>query len=118
MSSHQAPYKNESHPAPYKNELHDKQSFAARGKRSSDKRKAIPSTSGTEKSHKKRRVPRNCPTKGEENVPCLYCGETFERSRARQVWIQCALCKDRAHEACASHNKVGEFDFVCELCDE
>ena len=44
--------------SPCKNELHDKQSFAARSKRSNDERKAIPSTSGTQKSAKKRRCAR------------------------------------------------------------
>ena len=53
------------------------------------------------------------PAKGEEDVACLYCGETFKTSR--EVWIQFAMCKDWAHKACASH-EVGEF--VCELCDE
>ena len=36
----------------------------------------------------------------DEEWHCLICGEPFSKSRSREVWVQCVLCRDWAHREC------------------
>ncbi|KAL1487520.1 hypothetical protein ABEB36_015810 [Hypothenemus hampei] len=49
-----------------------------------------------------------------ENDPnCLFCVEKYSSSRSAEIWIQCAMCKGWAHEACAGP----ECDvYICDFC--
>ncbi|KAG5876596.1 hypothetical protein JTB14_021563 [Gonioctena quinquepunctata] len=50
-----------------------------------------------------------------ENPECLYCGDTYLRSRGGDGWSSCSKCRSWARDECAG---VGdeELDFVCEKC--
>lgn len=32
---------------------------------------------------------------------CLFCGESFSRSKARELWLKCSKCNEWAHVECA-----------------
>ncbi|XP_041347801.1 uncharacterized protein LOC121367590 [Gigantopelta aegis] len=49
----------------------------------------------------------------DEEWPCLICGEPFENSRPREVWVQCHDCKKWAHRDCTE----GQDCFICPNCD-
>ncbi|KAB0804472.1 hypothetical protein PPYR_01442 [Photinus pyralis] len=51
----------------------------------------------------------------QQNTKCLYCNSSFLQSKSGEGWIQCLLCKQWAHDACAGV----EDDEDCEvLIDE
>ena len=33
----------------------------------------------------------------DEKWPCIICGEPFEDSKSREVWVECQLCKKNGH---------------------
>jgi hypothetical protein len=46
---------------------------------------------------------------------CLYCGDTYSNSRAREMWLRCRVCLNWAHNECADVSP-SLVDFTCELC--
>ena len=36
----------------------------------------------------------------DEEWPCLICGEPFNNSRSRELWVQCQECHKWAHNEC------------------
>jgi hypothetical protein len=46
---------------------------------------------------------------------CLYCGDTYSNSRAREMWLRCRVCQNWAHNECADVSP-SFVDFTCELC--
>ncbi|XP_046978148.1 uncharacterized protein LOC124543871 [Vanessa cardui] len=51
-----------------------------------------------------------------QNGKCLYCNGLFSEDVMGEKWIQCASCKQRAHEDCAGIEDMVDF-YVCELCN-
>ncbi|KAK8738429.1 hypothetical protein OTU49_003872 [Cherax quadricarinatus] len=49
---------------------------------------------------------------GEDSL-CLVCMGPFSKSKPREVWIQCRMCKLRAHEAGTDE----ELFYTCPNCD-
>lgn len=50
-----------------------------------------------------------------QNGKCLYCNGLFSEDVHGENWIQCASCRQWAHEECAGIEDMVDF-FVCELC--
>ncbi|XP_044733227.1 uncharacterized protein LOC123295831 [Chrysoperla carnea] len=50
-----------------------------------------------------------------QNGRCLYCNGLFSEDVHGEKWIQCASCREWAHEDCAGVEDMVDF-FVCELC--
>lgn len=51
----------------------------------------------------------------DSDVGCLYCNELYSKSKHREQWIQCQLCRQWAHAECAGvSNKTKQF--ICEVC--
>ncbi|XP_031333945.1 uncharacterized protein LOC116163957 [Photinus pyralis] len=51
----------------------------------------------------------------QQNTECLYCNSSFLQSKSGEGWIQCLLCKQWAHDACAGVED-DEDVFQCNLC--
>ena len=49
----------------------------------------------------------------EEECPCLICCESYSQARPREVWVQCQVCHNWAHEECTP----GMPQFICPNCD-
>lgn len=50
-----------------------------------------------------------------QNGKCLYCNGLFSEDFHGEKWVQCASCREWAHEECAGIEDMVDF-FVCELC--
>lgn len=49
----------------------------------------------------------------EDDADCLFCGETFKKSKSAELWVQCVMCQKWAHMLCsACENDV----FICDFC--
>ena len=42
----------------------------------------------------------------EDMWPCLICGEPFSNSKPRERWVQCAVCKNWAHDSVRQATQV------------
>lgn len=52
----------------------------------------------------------------DDDAACLYCNDLFSRSKARERWIQCYVCKKWSHAECAGVT-ITKQKFKCELCN-
>lgn len=43
---------------------------------------------------------------------CLVCMDSYSNSQSREVWVQCCMCKNWAHEKCISFSQ----SYVCQNC--
>ena len=91
--------------SPYKKVLEDKISHTH--KKSSNKKKRCVARRGTKINQKK--LDRTV----EDTYPCLICTELFSNSNAGEVWVQCQVCLNWAHEACTA----GNLHFICPFCE-
>jgi hypothetical protein len=48
----------------------------------------------------------------EDDVPCLICSSMV--STSREVWLQCNICCNWAHQACTDYSGVGFY--MCDFC--
>lgn len=51
----------------------------------------------------------------DDDAACLFCNDTFRRSRPGEHWIRCQQCKAWAHIDCAGIPKSRK-NYTCELC--
>jgi hypothetical protein len=52
-----------------------------------------------------------------DDVPCLFCGEMFLKSKSREKWVKCIECDLWAHNACTGHDSPNT-DYICDLCKD
>jgi len=108
--------------SPYKKLLENKKQSVKVVPGASNKRKlkVIPEPTGKPvKAAKKKSIGKmksGSKTKSAEtdsDAECLYCQELFSKSAAGEKWIECTLCAQWAHVACAVD--CGD-NFVCDFC--
>ena len=64
-------------------------------------------------SEKSKRVHGDEDSSNEEESFCLVCMEPFSKSKPREVWIQCRMCKLWAHEGCTDKDLF----YTCPNCN-
>ena len=67
-----------------------------------------------EKNNKKPAKPVDPHSRDDNEVPCVFCGETFAKSKPRDKLIRCQMCATWAHVECTA----GEREFVCPECGD
>ncbi|KAJ3655638.1 hypothetical protein Zmor_014759 [Zophobas morio] len=53
----------------------------------------------------------------EDDACCLYCNDSYKRSRAGEKWIRCISCKKWSHVECSGVSPKTK-QFICEICEE
>jgi len=80
-------------------------------KNSDDKSgKEMAKTSGKKAKAKNKKI---IPVDSEKQYDCIFCGERFV-DPPTETWIQCDVCRQWGHEACADVS--GSQGFTCDLC--
>lgn len=49
------------------------------------------------------------------DAECLFCGDTYLRSKSGEGWVQCIQCLQWSHEQCAGVGEDDE-DYTCDNC--
>lgn len=51
----------------------------------------------------------------DEDTSCIYCLGLWSRSRARECWLQCQVCRQWCHAECIGLPKTAK-SVICEVC--
>ncbi|XP_072389671.1 uncharacterized protein [Diabrotica undecimpunctata] len=51
----------------------------------------------------------------QEDCACIYCNDTFSRSKSNEGWLRCQICQNWSHSECAGLPKKAK-QFICEVC--
>lgn len=55
------------------------------------------------------------PESDTDDAECLFCGDTYLRSRTGEGWVRCIQCLQWAHDQCAGVEENDE-DYACDNC--
>lgn len=103
--------------SPYKSELILSKTTRAKGKGSAKARTSDvqPKTGGKRKRKTDRPVLSDTSSSEDAgDAECIYCSELW--SAGNDGMIQCSICSEWAHEACAGKEEDHNEEFVCDLC--
>lgn len=51
-----------------------------------------------------------------DDAECIYCNGRFRESKSCEGWIQCRICTNWAHDACAGAEEEDD-NIICEKCE-